>query len=81
MTDCLGKIILVSNKYPTGSLLDEIINGSNNEDSQSFQLKEYKGDYVNFNKVGVSQDFNKNELVTITKFNMLFFYTNPKSRI
>lgn len=77
MTDCLGKIILVSNKYPTGSLLDEIINGSNNEDSQSFQLKEYKGDYVNFNKVGVSQDFNKNELVTITKSNMLFFYSMP----
>ncbi len=77
MTDCLGKIILITNKYPTGSLLDEIINGVNSENSQSFQLKEYKGDYVNFNEVGVSQDFNKNELATLTKSNMLFFYSKP----
>jgi len=59
MTDCLGKIILITNNYPTGSLLDEIINGVNSKNSQSFQLHEYKGDYVNFNQVGVSQDFNK----------------------
>lgn len=77
MTDCLGKIILITNNYPTGSLLDEIINGVNSKNSQSFQLHEYKGDYVNFNQVGVSQDFNKNELVTLCKSNMLFFYSQP----
>ena len=77
MTECLGKIILVTNMYPTRSILDELINASNTKDSQSFKLNEYKRDYINFNEVGVSQDFNKNELVSLTKSNMSFFYSEP----
>ena len=79
MVDCIGKLILVSNKYPTKTILDELINASTNELTNDFKILEYKGDYVNYNKIGISQDYNKNNLVKESKFNMRFFQSEPNA--
>ena len=77
MSECLGKVVLVTNRYPTQSILDEVINATNDDSNQMFKLYNYKEEYVKFNDIGVSQDFSKNELVSLSKFNMSFFYTLP----
>ena len=77
MVECLGKIILITNTYPTYSLLDELINASTTDESVNFELIEYKKSYIDYEKIGVSQDYNKNELVNMGKNNMNFFYTLP----
>jgi hypothetical protein len=77
MNECLGKIILITNTYPTYSLLDELINASSTTNSFDFQLLQYKKSYIDYEKIGISQDFNKNELVKMGKNNMRFFYTLP----
>jgi hypothetical protein len=77
MSDCIGKLILVSNKYPTKTILDELINSSTNDLTNDFKILEYKGDYVDYNKIGISQDYNKNNLVKESTFNMRFFQSEP----
>ena len=57
--------------------MDEVINATNDDSNQMFKLYNYKEEYVKFNDIGVSQDFSKNELVSLSKFNMSFFYTLP----
>ena len=75
--ECLGKIIIITNNYPTKSILDELINGSSNELNNSFQIIKYKEDYVKFNGVGLSQDNDKTSLVNNSKTNISFYYTEP----
>ena len=77
--DCLGKIIIITNKYPTKTVLDELINTTNNNLNNSFELKEYKNSYVTYNGVGLSQDNDKTELVTDSKTNINFYYTIPNN--
>ena len=75
--DCLGKIIIISDTYPTKSMLDENINGSSNDLNHDLNIREYKESYVKYPEVGLSQDFNKNELVNSSKLYLNFFYTEP----
>lgn len=77
--DCLGKIIIITNKYPTKTVLDELINTTNNNLNNNFELKEYKQSYVTYNGIGLSQDNDKTELVTDSKTNLNFYYTIPNS--
>ena len=93
MRECLGKIIIITNKYPVGPL-NELVNCSieknkinNNEDTKkksekkppnnSIEINEYKSNYVDFESMGVSQDYGKTELFNTCKTNIMFFYTNP----
>jgi hypothetical protein len=78
--ECLGKIIIITNKYPTKTALDELINISTNKLDNNLNLKEYKESYVNFSKVGLSQDNDKTFLLNNTKTNMLFYYTIPNKK-
>ena len=75
--ECLGKIIIITNIYPTKSVLDELINDSTNELNSSFQIKEYKEDYIKFDGMGLSQDNDKTALVNNSKTNISFYYTEP----
>jgi hypothetical protein len=73
--ESLNKIIITTNIYPTQSVLDELINSSTNNLNSNFQLNLYKESYVFYDKVGISQDNDKNKLVNNSKKNLNFYYT------
>jgi hypothetical protein len=75
LKDCLNKIILITNTYPTKNVLDELINSSSNDLNQDVNLYEYKESYITYDKIGLSQDYDKNQLVQRAKTELLFFYT------
>jgi hypothetical protein len=75
--DCLGKIIIITNSYPTKTVLDELINASTNKLNNIVTLNEYKQSYITFDKIGLSQDNNKIDLLNNSKSNLSFYYTNP----
>jgi len=77
--ECLGKIILISNIYPTKTSLDEIINTTTNELNDTFNITLYKKSYVEFDKVGISQDNDKTTLINQNKTNITFYYTLPNT--
>jgi hypothetical protein len=80
MKECIGKIIIITNIYPTRTVLDEIINGSSNGLDSSFVINEYKDSYVKYDKVGIGQDNDKTALVNNTKINLNFYYTEPNEK-
>ncbi len=76
MTESIGKIILITNDYPTQSILDELINGSSNKLDHFFNINVYKDSYITYDKVGISTDNNKNTLVNESKTNLQFYKTD-----
>ena len=74
------KIIIITNIYPTKSALDELINCSTNNLNNYFSLNEYKTSYIEYNKVGLSQDNDKTNLLNNSKINMNFYYTIPNEK-
>lgn len=74
--ECLGKIIIITNKYPAGPL-NELINCSYKKGTgnNSLTMHEYKARFVDFNGIGVSQDYSKTELFNTCKSNIMLFYT------
>ena len=77
MTESIGKIILITNDYPTKSILDELINGSSNSLDHFFNINIYKDSYITYDKVGISTDNNKNTMVSNSKTNLQFYRTIP----
>jgi hypothetical protein len=77
MTESIGKIILITNDYPTKSILDELINGSSNSLDHFFNINIYKDSYITYDKIGISTDNNKNTLVNDSKTNLQFYRTIP----
>lgn len=75
MTESIGKIILITNDYPTQSILDELINGSSNKLDHFFNINDYKDSYITYDKVGISTDNNKNTMVNESKTNLQFYKT------
>jgi len=77
MEDCIGKIILITNKYPVGPL-NEFVNCSVQEKSSnnSISLNEYTEDMINYDKSGISQKFDKTSFTQQCKTKMALFYTN-----
>ena len=75
--DCLGKIILITNKYPTKTSLDELINTSTNELNNTFNLVEYKPSYISYDKLGISLDNDKTVLINNSKSYMSIYYSKP----
>ncbi len=80
MIECIGKVILITSKYPTKTLLDEIINSTTSDLSSDTNLLPYKESYVQYEKLGLSQDFNKNEMVNNCKFENYWFYSLPNEK-
>ena len=77
MKDCLGKIIIITNIYPTKTALDEIINVSSNSLSNNFNMQLYKESYIKYDKIGISEDNDKTTLLNNSKTNMSFYYSLP----
>lgn len=80
MKDCINKIILITNTYPTRTILDELINAGNVDKSgmNTFcSMDLYKEAYVNFDSVGISQDQDKTKLYLNHQRNLSFYYTEP----
>ena len=76
--ECLKKIILCTNHYPTRSSLDEIIqagNVNNRDMNIQFNIELYKESYVQFDSMGVSTDKDKTKLLEDHRLNMSFYYT------
>lgn len=77
MKECLGKIIIITDKYPTRTILDEFINGTTNNLNENFNLLEYKPSYITYDKIGLAQDNDRNKLVSDSKTTINFYYTLP----
>lgn len=80
MIDCIEKIIILTNLYPTRSVLDEFISSGNVDKPNlniSLNLDLYKESYNQFNLVGISQDKDKTQLLERHRRNMTFYYTQP----
>jgi hypothetical protein len=77
--ECFNKIIILTNRYPTKTVLDEIINGCSNDLNHDFNMKLYKETYSNYDKLGISQDYNKNDLINQSKLFTTFFYSEPNA--
>lgn len=77
MKECLGKIIIITNVYPTKTALDELINASTNGLNNNFTINEYKANYIKFPTTGVSQDNDKNTLLNNSKSKISMYYTLP----
>lgn len=80
ITECLNKIIIITNTYPTKSILDELINVSTNTLNNNLNLLEYKESYIKFDKIGVSQDNDKTTLLNSSKNNMNIYYSKPNEK-
>ncbi len=79
MKEAFGKAIIMTNIYPTYSILDEIINCNVEDKMSSIKMKEYKKDYITYDNQGLLIDYSKNELITDNRKNINFYYTNPNS--
>ena len=77
MIDALGKIIIITNKYPSQTLLDEIINGNTSGNSSFVTIDEYTEDQKQFG--GLSMKKSKNELINKYKTNIEFVYSQNKN--
>ncbi len=78
--DCIEKIIILTNQYPTRSVLDEFISSGNVDKPNlniSLNLDLYKESYNQFNLIGISQDKDKTQLLERHRRNMTFYYTQP----
>ena len=75
--ECIGKIIIITNRFPTNTILDEIINASSNDLSHDYSVIDFKMDYAKYNKIGISQDFDKTKLVTESKNYFKLFKSQP----
>ena len=80
MKECIGKIIIITNLFPTKTALDELINTSTNILNKQFNLEEYKETYIKFSDIGMSQDHNKDDMVNNSKLNINLFYTKPNEK-
>ena len=69
LKECLGKIIFITNDYPTKTVLDELVNASTNILNNNFKVMEYKKSYITFDKIGLSQDKKKMDQKKWTKKN------------
>lgn len=75
--ECLGKIIIITNVYPTKTVLDELINVSTNNLNNHFNFLEYKQNYIKFPSTGISQDNDKNTLLNNAKSSINVYYSKP----
>ena len=80
MKDCLGKIIIITNRYPTKTILDELINSSISNSNININIYEYKQSYIEYDKLGISQDNDKNDLIKNSQKNINFYYSNPNEK-
>ncbi len=77
--EAFGKALILTNVYPTYTILDEIINCNIEDKLSSIKMKEFKKDYIIYDDRGLLIDYTKNELITDNRKNINFFYTLPNN--
>jgi len=80
--EALNKVILITNIYPTYSVLDELINSSSNSLNNDVNFEVYKKYYITNpypDGTGLSHDHEKDTLLLNTQKNLYFFYTVPNA--
>lgn len=82
MEDSIGKIIILTNRYPVGPL-NELVNcsfgGLDNKPASNTAIQKdlYTKDMVNFEGTGVSQKESKTNLTNHCKTKIKFYHTEP----
>ncbi len=76
--EAFGKALILTNVYPTYTILDEIINCNVEDNMSSIKLKEFKKEYIVYDKKGLLIDYTKNEIITNHRRNINFYYTLPE---
>ena len=79
MKEAFGKAIILTNIYPTYTILDEIINCNVEDKLSSIKIKEFKKDYIIYDERGLLIDYTKNDLITDNRKNINFYYTLPNN--
>lgn len=74
MKDAIGKIIIITNQYPTNSKLDELINGTITNKISSISLDKYTNDMHTYD--GISIKYPKSDLINNNKDNLFMTYSN-----
>jgi hypothetical protein len=78
MSDAIGKLILISNVYPTRTKLDEIINGYSIDTSGSYcYINQYTSDQNEYG--GLLLNNTASELINNHKTNIEFIFSNNNS--
>ena len=72
--DALGKIIIITNKYPTRTRLDELINGNTTGNSSFVTIDKYSEDQKEYG--GLSMTTSKTDLINKYKTNIEFIYSD-----
>ena len=79
MKEAFGKAIILTNTYPTYTILDEIINCNVEDKLSSIKMNEFKKDYVIYDERGLLIDYTKDDLIKNNRKNINFYYTLPNS--
>lgn len=77
--EAFGKSIILTNVYPTYTILDEIINCNIEDKLSSIKMKEFKTDYIIYDDRGLLIDYTKNDLIMDNRKNINFYYSLPNS--
>ncbi len=77
--EAFGKALILTNVYPTYTILDEIINCNVEDKLSSIKMKEFKKDYIIYDDRGLLIDYTKNDLIMDNRRNINFYYTNPNN--
>jgi hypothetical protein len=73
--EALGKVILLTNVYPTYTVLDEMIHCNVEDPLSSIRMKHFKKEYLTYDKQGLLIDYNKDELIKEHRKKMTFYYS------
>ena len=79
MSDALGKVVLIINKYPTNSKLDGIVNGNVSEQMSNITLDKFTKDMVEHSidgNNGISIKYHLEDLIDNNKKNIYMFYSD-----
>lgn len=79
MKEAFGKALILTNIYPTYTILDEIINCNVEDKMSSIKIKEFKKDYIIYDERGLLIDYTKNDLIVDNRKNINFYYTLPNN--
>jgi len=78
MTDAIGKVIIITNKYPTNSKLDLLINGSNTNEISFLTIDKYTPEIADYG--GISSKYSPTDFIENTKNNIFMFYSNNDTK-
>ena len=78
MKDAIDKIIIITNKYPTRTRLDEIINGNTSENNSFININKYTEDEKEYGGLSINQS--KEILINNFRTNLEFIYSESDNK-